>query len=426
MSTNHHTAISTSAAANASNINSPLGQIDQALSDFASGTNPFDFTQFSVASTITLDVSGNCSLSGASQFFIVAANSGTADTMVDLTNRPTGGDGWYAFKADTGDTITVQHGTIVTADGNDYVMTGNAVAIIMEIAGTLYLFSSGTAETIGYTPTYTSDWLGTDPTNIKEALDKAAYNFGQGFINGFEVSVTATASTTLIVNQGDSQGDGKNMRIGSNSQFNVDLSTLGALGLDTGTIAADTWYYVFVIVDRDTGTVSALASASQTPTLPSGYDGWRRIGTVRSNGSSQLYRQTMLNEGGGNRWVIYHEDTSTGDFVIYNDQNLSTSPTWDSGDCSAVVPPTALQVKAYVGYDNAGGAATVFYRTYTNQQMTLLQTRTGTAAGISMICELPCQFQSVSFTSSASVDEDFDFQVQGYMDNLIDDINFSS
>lgn len=37
MSTNYHTAITTGAAANASTVNSPLGQLDQALTNLAGG-----------------------------------------------------------------------------------------------------------------------------------------------------------------------------------------------------------------------------------------------------------------------------------------------------------------------------------------------------------------------------------------------------
>lgn len=42
MSTNYHTAITTGAAANASTVNSPLGQLDQAITNLGGGTGVTD------------------------------------------------------------------------------------------------------------------------------------------------------------------------------------------------------------------------------------------------------------------------------------------------------------------------------------------------------------------------------------------------
>lgn len=65
-------------------------------------------------------------------------------------------------------------------------------------------------------------------------------------------------------------------------------------GLDTGAIAANTWYYIWLIQRSDTGVVDALFSASYTaPTMPANYDRKRRIGAMKTNGSSQwpLFKQ---------------------------------------------------------------------------------------------------------------------------------------
>jgi hypothetical protein len=60
-------------------------------------------------------------------------------------------------------------------------------------------------------------------------------------------------------------------------------------GLDTGSVAASTWYHVFVIMRPDTGVVDILFSTSATaPTLPTNYTHKRRIGSFKTNGSSQI------------------------------------------------------------------------------------------------------------------------------------------
>lgn len=60
-------------------------------------------------------------------------------------------------------------------------------------------------------------------------------------------------------------------------------------GLDTGTIAASTWYHIFVIERTDTQVVDVLISLSATsPTLPTNYTKKRRIGSILTNGSGNI------------------------------------------------------------------------------------------------------------------------------------------
>lgn len=70
----------------------------------------------------------------------------------------------------------------------------------------------------------------------------------------------------------------------------LDLSASGANGLDDGSEAASTWYYVWVIAKAD-GTIDTLLSASSTaPTLPTGYTFKALVGAVRNDGSSNLLK----------------------------------------------------------------------------------------------------------------------------------------
>ncbi len=62
-------------------------------------------------------------------------------------------------------------------------------------------------------------------------------------------------------------------------------------GLDTGAIAANTWYAVFLIKRIDTNVVDVLFSLSDTaPTLPTNYTLFRRVGWVLTDGSSQFVK----------------------------------------------------------------------------------------------------------------------------------------
>jgi len=58
-------------------------------------------------------------------------------------------------------------------------------------------------------------------------------------------------------------------------------------GLDTGSVANNTWYHFYIIKRTDTGVVDALFSTSATlPSLPTNYDRYRRIGSAKTNGSA--------------------------------------------------------------------------------------------------------------------------------------------
>ncbi len=58
--------------------------------------------------------------------------------------------------------------------------------------------------------------------------------------------------------------------------------------LDTGTIANNTWYHVYLIERTDTGVVDVLISLSpSSPALPANYSVKRRIGSMKTNASAQ-------------------------------------------------------------------------------------------------------------------------------------------
>lgn len=67
--------------------------------------------------------------------------------------------------------------------------------------------------------------------------------------------------------------------------------------LDTGVIAINTWYHVFVIKNPTTGVSDVLISTNvSAPTMPSGYTLKRRIGSLLTNSSSQWVSFTQFGD----------------------------------------------------------------------------------------------------------------------------------
>lgn len=86
----------------------------------------------------------------------------------------------------------------------------------------------------------------------------------------------------------------------------------GAAGLDTGTIAASTFYAVYAIGDSyGLNPGSALISANlAAPVLPSGYDMYFRIGFVKTNGSGSILAFAQAGSG-LDRWMYYDTPIAT-------------------------------------------------------------------------------------------------------------------
>lgn len=126
------------------------------------------------------------------------------------------------------------------------------------------------------------------------------------------------------------------------------INTVGANGLDTGTLAASTWYYVHVIYNPTTQTTAALFSLSATaPTLPSGYTFSARVGAVRTDSTANKYLLQTLQYGnrvqyavlGGSNTVTLPAMAS-GVLGTWN----SSVPTYVAVSVSGFVPPTAALI----------------------------------------------------------------------------------
>jgi hypothetical protein len=100
-----------------------------------------------------------------------------------------------------------------------------------------------------------------------------------------DLGIAFLTTTTIQLQTGKARNstDLTDIILGSNQTINFSVN--GAVNrLDAGTIAAATWYHVFVIASADgTTLVGGLASLSQTaPTLPGGYTIFRRVASVRT------------------------------------------------------------------------------------------------------------------------------------------------
>jgi hypothetical protein len=183
-----------------------------------------------------------------------------------------------------------------------------------------------------------------NPLRVAQAITALAGSGGggSGTVEGLKITnnagtpntqIDVTANSVLMMNT-----SGASIRAVSLSET-INLSTTGANGLDTGSMASSTWYYLWAIAKAD-GTTDCLASTSNTnPTMPSGYTFKKYLGAMYSNGSTQLVR--TLQYGNSVQFTSGMTLLSAGAVGTFS----TTTPTWAAVSVSAVVPPTASKIK---------------------------------------------------------------------------------
>lgn len=169
------------------------------------------------------------------------------------------------------------------------------------------------------------------PNEIQENIVNSQYfetlsqlfNSIPGISKNLFISNNATNPTFQIDADADNiilkNVDGLSLRIDS-VNLTVDITVTGSNGLDTGSEAPSTTYYIYVIYNPITQTIAGLFSINPTtPTLPSGYTFFEPIGRVFNDSSSDFGNAVSLIAP--NR--IRYEGDGT-DFTITGTHNWST------------------------------------------------------------------------------------------------------
>ena len=157
-------------------------------------------------------------------------------------------------------------------------------------------------------------------------------SLGVGLPGAVNLKIAVTGGTTVSMSAGSAVlGNGTGgAKMLSAVAVTIATGTVGAGGLDTGTLAAATWYAVWLIAKAD-GTVAGLLSTSaNAPALPTGYIFKVRLGWVRtSSGAASLLGTLQL----GSR-VQY----------VYGGVNVPVLPVITSGVTSSYVPCSVTSV----------------------------------------------------------------------------------
>jgi hypothetical protein len=323
------------------NTTTTIGQFAKTgSSNTFSGTNTF-----SGATTFSKTITGNISGSATTVQNIVSVARSTAyslNQIAYISSIPSWGylecttAGTTASTAPTWPTTansTVTDGTAVWTlrdiRQSQFDISGNKLLSYVKaisVSGNTLTLKDAAGNTIGtYTPSSSS---------IVSA----------GLFMNRVITVTGNAALTIATSNNPFTGSG-------NVSLTVSASNTGANGIDTGSLLASTWYYVYLCYGNS-GTCGLISSSSSTPTLPSGYSNYVRMGAVLTNSSGYLYR--TIQQGNYAQFVL--------------DGTLLTAyPTISSGTTSSTMsfstyaPSTAARVNLYIDNESGGGISIYSY-----------------------------------------------------------------
>ena len=156
----------------------------------------------------------------------------------------------------------------------------------------------------------------------------------RGYVRGFTTAWASVSSAVITV--GDCRSSDNDLDIVLAAPVVVDITGAGAGGLDVGAEAANAWYFLYVVADS-TGanpTTGMLSASAVAPTLPAGYDKFRRVGSVRNAAGN--FRDFTAHGSGEDRSVQYR-DAATTRQVLAGGAAVAVTPVV----CAGLIPPTS-------------------------------------------------------------------------------------
>lgn len=253
-----------------------------------------------------------------------------------------------------------------------------------------------------------------------------AINLPSLYINGFIVSNDATSPNTILdisAGQCRDSNDIIDIVLGSqNVQSQVTTAPLllnsainGVNGLDTGTIAASTLYSIYAIGDStyNKPVASILSLSVVQPLMPYGYDSFRRIGAVRTDGSSHFLK--FYTSTGSNRNIIYDAPLAltlpgTAPTTYTAVALTGFVPVLDNLTVfliAGIVPNAAGNILSIQGGNSVGDQVVL-----TGQATTVNNT-----AGVSVLSQLVAGVSKINYKSTAGTDA-ISMKVSGFALNL--------
>jgi hypothetical protein len=291
----------------------------------------FPVTALAVTTTIT-----------SAHFVNKIKTTGPITLALNRANTYWAGFGFWVENLNPGGTVTF------TVNANDQVETfGSGVSYLLNVGDSIYICTNAASSGTWFVElTQGTTASGSPPGVYSNLIIKVASN----------TTVTASANFASV-------SDGLNFYTVVPSAT-INGAVNGLNGLDTGSLAIDSWYYVWAIYNPTTQVAGWILSLQSTANgtflaaLPSGFKAYGRYGAVQTIHASATFYGTFQ-FGNRAQYVVGLAQTANLLSIISGSSGSPTVPTWTSTALTRFVPTTASAIRAVLLIPSITSAAVI-------------------------------------------------------------------
>lgn len=240
-------------------------------------------------------------------------------------------------------------------------------------------------------------------------------NAGLLYVNGLVLSSDATTPDEVVnCTIGECRDSTNTNDISVTSVLSASNIVSGAGGLDTGAVAADTFYAVHVVADSTGYESPALmfSLSATAPVIPGGYDMFRRVGYALTDGTSDFI--AFDQRGKGQEKTMWYRD------AVATDITNGGAAAWAAVDVSDSIPVASCTGLFEVAFTPTADNDHLLLRSGDSATDAAQATLSGSAAAVLKSGNLVCP---VGATLASGIDYEVigtttAINVQGYVDSL--------
>jgi len=213
----------------------------------------------------------------------------------------------------------------------------------------------------------------------------------------------AAAELSVILNDG--------MRYRHTGTLTVDLTVSGRGGLDTGSEAVSTPYYIYLVPDVAGTGLSAVASASDPDTGPTGFSVWKYIGAILN-----------INTGDIKPFVQVGNTVNLSGYAGGYSATTVSAFGWTALNLSAFLPATAKTVELFMSIQTNSGVWGNYYAGGKSGYDDMVQSTEGddtkTASFVSGITTPQTVYHQLTFGAGSTANQ-LKLYVSGWVDGYL-------
>lgn len=198
------------------------------------------------------------------------------------------------------------------------------------------------------------------PLRVKQAIEKLVPASTDGIAGSFaNLKASATGTNATVQVAADSvcvKNAAGQQKVLNGVALAINSAIVGADGLDTGVLAANTWYSKWVIYNPTTQAVAGLLSLSATaPTMPAGFTHKARTGWVRTDGTANKYPLRFSQAGERVGFNTLAGTNVAANIVLASGVQGTVNGTGINVPVDAFIPPTACVIDVILSTQTGAG-----------------------------------------------------------------------